>query len=196
MSSKTAAAIIGYNFKMPDLSSLYSKNMLNLTLDRLVGTDPGPKNHPHQATWVNLVRLADKSLREYEAARNAFAVLQKEIHQGHISPLFLGIDHLENAITATHRAVLHSEVLRAAGWGRAVRTPTTRQKALLKAMRHHVEHAEDKLHKGQIAQGQPFMITPKERRMSFGKTTLTYLDLARCITKVYRHIEAIRGPSL
>ena len=35
---------------MPSLADLYSKNILNLAFDRLVGMDKGPANHPEQAT--------------------------------------------------------------------------------------------------------------------------------------------------
>jgi hypothetical protein len=180
---------------MPDLSDLYKDNMLNLMLDRLVGGDSGPQQHPEGPMWTNLVRLSDKALHEYEKARSELDQWIAQRQHSVFSPYFRGVDHLENAVTATHRAVLHGRELRKRGLGKRSPQPTVRQENLLKLVRNHIEHTDDKLLKGQIGQGQAIFLLPDEKSLHIGTTSLTYRDLASCIRKIYHQVEAIRGPS-
>jgi hypothetical protein len=179
---------------MPDLSELFDKNILNLTLDRALGGDPGPTSRPDFEIWTNLVRLSDKSIREYCFAREA--LFQMRPHQGVLSPFYRGIDHLENCVTATHRAVLHGGRLRQAGWGVRAPAATATQVEQLRVMRNHIEHADDKLLRGQIKSGSPFYPYTDESGFRMGSARLTYLTLARCVRKVYAQVEAIRGASV
>ena len=83
------------------------------------GLDPqlGARLEPARAAavvlFINFCRLTDKSLREYDAAR---AELLNHLSVGHqflIAPYLRGIDHMENCISAAHRAVVNAKALRA-----------------------------------------------------------------------------------
>ncbi len=183
------------HFAMPDLSGLFAKNVLKLTLGRLIGQDPGPDGHPEAGLWTNLVRLTDKALREYEAGRAELAQWLQGRSHGHWSPFFRGVDYLENTITATHRAVLYGRELRRHGYGKKAVGVTTNQENVLRIMRNHIEHTDDKLLKGQIKEGEVYMLTPRERGLELGAHRLPYRTLASCIVKAHRQIGAIGGPT-
>src|SRR5688572_26977992 len=55
-------------YDMPDLSGLFPKNSLNLILRALTGQEP-VTTISGRPLWVNFVRLTDKAIHEYEAAR-------------------------------------------------------------------------------------------------------------------------------
>ncbi len=69
--------------------------------------------------FMNFSRLTDKALREYDAAR-AELLAFVEPHGGlRASPYLRAIDHMENCVSATHRAVLNARALREGKIGRA-----------------------------------------------------------------------------
>ncbi len=100
---------------MPAVSEMFNKNMLNVVLDRtLTGSSPVPSASPLMGLWMNFVRLTDKALREYDASRHE--LLSYVGHAGgfRTSPYIRAIDHMENCLSAAHRAVLGrvSELMR------------------------------------------------------------------------------------
>lgn len=185
---------VGY--RVPDLSGLYDKNILNVALDALVGRWPGPADYPYRGMWVNLVRLSDQAIREYELARLALREYVDHGHEGRISPFYRAIDHFENAISATHRATLNSKQLEV-HLGRRLNQPTERQESLLRAARNHVEHMDDKLGRRMVKPNEVAILIPLSFRLQVGKVELPYRDLASCVRKNYRNVESIRrAPSV
>ena len=83
---------------MPAVDHLSNNGALNVLLDR-----------------VNFARLTSKALREYNAAR-AELLRYVEPHDGLRMSIYLrALDHLENCVSATHRAVLNARALQANG---------------------------------------------------------------------------------
>ena len=146
---------------------------------------------------MNLVRLTDKALREYEQAREMLLAFTRD--QNRISNYFRAIDHLENCVSATHRASLQAEVVRPR-LGRSLAL-TGHQKDRLVEIRDVIEHMDDRL-TGKlpawkknalvIGPGEPTMLMPLDRRVQIGSYKLTYRDLASCISKLYRLVMEIR----
>jgi hypothetical protein len=67
------------------------------------------------AQFINFARLTSKALREYNAAR-AELLRYVEPHDGLRMSIYLrALDHLENCVSATHRAVLNARALQANG---------------------------------------------------------------------------------
>ena len=89
-------------------------------------------------------RLTDKSLREYDAARSE---LLDYWPQGglQIGPYLRAVDHMENCIGATHRAVLAAEALRGLKIGRGAPRLTELQEQRLRFFRNAFEHADERL---------------------------------------------------
>lgn len=192
-----SASSVPDRFEMPDLSNLSARNILNLALDRILGNDLASRvEHPVGGMWTNLVRLTDKSIREYERARVSLQEWLEQRHQGHFSPYFFGIDHLENSINATHRAILIGKRLHAMGHGQDAELPETRILNRLEKFRNFIEHTEEKLYqKKAIPDRTPYILVPLEEGIRFGTADLFYEELANSIRSAYDLVEAIRGMS-
>jgi hypothetical protein len=81
--------------------------------------------------FTNFSRLTDKALREYDAARVEL-LLYVSPHDGpRIGPYLRAIDHMENCVSAVHRAVLNARALRDNKIGRAAPQLTPMQEQRL-----------------------------------------------------------------
>jgi hypothetical protein len=194
--AKAGLAALGFpdpdlTYRVPDLSHLYDKNVLNVSLDRLTGNFRGPTAYPYFGIWMNLVRLTDNALRNYEAARGRLKEYREHAYEGRVGPFYLAIDHFEVVVSATHRAVLNAQRLDAA-MHRKLSRPTNRQAELLRLARNHIEHMDEKLVKRSVKQGELHVLVPLTSRIQIGGIQVPYRDLASCIRKMYRNIELIR----
>lgn len=95
--------------------------------------------------------------------------------------LLRAIEHLENCIDATYRAVLNAKALRNKNIGRGAARLTDNQRANLKAVRDAIEHSDErllKLSKGPLRpwfqQGQPFSLFVTNTKISIGEHELTH----------------------
>ena len=100
--------------KMPSVDHMSNRDSLNVVLDRTLSTIPAdlPNSPMLVGLFTNFVRLTDKALREYDAARaELFSYLEHSewLQTGHY---LRAIDHMENSASAIHRAVLNSSALR------------------------------------------------------------------------------------
>lgn len=197
MISDHGLAVMGYpspqnEYKMPTLSHLYPNNLANLALDRLGGRVVGPTTYPHSGMWMNLVRLTDLAIREYEAARTSLDDYRANANAGRISPIYDAINSLEEAVVATHRAVLNSARLEVVTT-RKLHAPTAGQALALKQVRHHIQHMDEKLERGSVGAGHLHLLAPTVHAVEIGPKRLKYRDLASCITKMYRNVAVIRA---
>ena len=179
-------------YHLPSLEDLFDRNVANVSLDRAFGGTHIPSQYPYFNMAMNLIRLTDLSISRYEASRNALQLYRDRALDGHVSPFYDAINGLEETVVATYRACLNSTRL-APAVPRQLNEPTTRQMRLIKQVRHHIQHMDEKLETGQVSQRAPVhMIVPLSRSMVIGRKELSYRDLASCITKMYRNIEIIR----
>ncbi len=150
--------------------------------------------------FMNFSRLTDKALREYDAARAEllrFVSLRDGLRT---SPYLRAIDHMENCVSATHRAVLNARALQTNKIGRAGPRLTQRQEQRLAHLRNAVEHSDEKLlGKQKFKNSPPFdKVDPYSLRLAntsmvIGKNVLTYKELVSAMTKCHKTIEVIRG---
>jgi hypothetical protein len=107
---------------MPPVDHLSNKGTLNLLLDRAFSGIPAglPPDRTMVGLFMNFSRLADKALREYDAAR-AELLLYVSPHDGFLrtTPYLRAIDHMENCVSAAYRVVLNARALQANKIGRA-----------------------------------------------------------------------------
>lgn len=178
-------------YDLPELGHLFSNNMANVSLDRLTGRRVWPTVHPYFSMWMNLVRLTDLSIRQYEGARQSLDDYRTGARSGRVSPLYDAINLFEEVVVAAHRAVLNSDGLQTVT-KRKLKVPTARQKRLLRLARNHVQHMDEKLVKGQVKAGELHLIAPLAHSIEVGSVRLPYRDLCSVITKMYRNIEIIR----
>jgi hypothetical protein len=149
--------------------------------------------------FTNFVRLTDKALREYDAARTELFSYLRPSAELRTAHYVRALDHIENCVSATHRAVLNSNALRKNKVGRSRPRLTDRQETRLREVRHAIEQSDEKLLGKQyrdsppFATGEPYSIRLANTSMVIGSWVLTYRDLVSAMTKMYRIIEVIRG---
>jgi hypothetical protein len=187
---------------MPGVDHLSNMGTLNVLLDRTLSGLPSglPPDRTMVGLFMNFSRLTDKALREYDAARAELLHYVAPVDEFRIGPYLRAIDHMENCVSATYRAILNAQALRANKIGRAAPRLTQLQEQRLRDLRNAVEHSDEKLlGKQKFKKSPPFdKVDPYSLRLAnasmvIGKVVLTYKELVSAITKCYRTIETIRG---
>ena len=186
---------------MPPVDHLSNNGMLNVVLDRSFrGQLPGvPVDRTLAGVFTNFARLTDKALREYDAARAELLSYMAGQAGLPVSSYLRAIDHMENCVSATHRAVVNAGVLRASKVGRAGPRLTPRQAERLAQVRNAIEHSDEKLQRiphgksPAFAADDPYSLRLANTSMMIGQLVLTYRELVSAMTKCHATIEAIRG---
>jgi hypothetical protein len=187
---------------MPTVDHLSNKGTLNVLLDRsFSGTPAGlPPDRTLVGLVMNFSRLTDKALREYDAARaELLFYISPQDGQLRVTPYLRAIDHMENCVSAAHRAVLNARALQANEVGRAGPRLTPRQEERLAFLRNAVEHSEEKLlgrrhgRSPAFDKADPYSLRLGNTCMVIGKNVLTYKELVSAMTKCHKTIEVIRG---
>lgn len=164
---------------MPDLSALDGKLVLNLTLNAMF-RGAGPVNRHARSLWTNYVRLVDQLVWEYNAARVA---LQEYIDTPNttLSPLFRAIAHMETHINTMRRAILFARRMRG-----HKESPQIDKLAVLSGdagdklvkLRNAVEHLENSILNGELAEGDPTTLLVQSDRVELRGIEISYVDLA------------------
>ena len=186
---------------MPAVDHLSNKGTLNVLLDRTFSGLPAglPPDRTMVGLFMNFSRLTDKALREYDAARAELLLYVSPPDGLRTSPYLRAIDHMENCVSATYRAVLNARALRENKIGRAAPRLTPLQEQRLARLRNAVEHSDEKLLGIQKFKSNPPFnkVDPYSLRLAntcmvIGKNVLTYKELVSAMTKCHKTIEVIR----
>jgi hypothetical protein len=186
---------------IPSVDHLSNQGTLNLLLDRTLSGLPAglPPDRTTVGLFMNFSRLTDKALREYDAARaDLLRFVSPQVSPG-TSSYLRTIDHMENCVSAIHRAVLNAQALRTNKIGRAGPRLTQRQEHRLAYLRNAIEHSDEKLLGNWFKKSPPFdEADPYSLRLAntsvvIGNNVLTYKELVSAMTKCYTTIERVRG---
>ena len=143
---------------MPPVDHLSNRSSDNVLLDRTISGRHAaglPRDRSLVGLFMNFIHLTDKALREYDAARTELALYVARSEGGlRTRPYMCAIDHMEDCISATHRAVLNSQALQANGAGGRGPRLTQLQEQRLSHVRNAVEHSDEKDPWGSEVQGQ------------------------------------------
>lgn len=169
---------------MPSLAHLdrnFGTIMLNVALAR-----GGPRDDLLRRHFLNVVRLVDLCVSEYEIARGFF---EASLPGGEerLGAILTGVDHLELCIITVRRAfnaleaIIHHQD--------APNIPKFARRALkaiegpLIKTRGAVVHIEEEILRGDIEPGQSHALLPSEdgRTASIGRYEISFKDLARAI---------------
>jgi hypothetical protein len=187
---------------MPSVDHLSNRSAVNVLLDRAFSHVPAgiPPDRTLVGLFQNFVRLTDKALREYDAARVELTRYFTLTNTSLRSPVYIrGVDHLENCIGATHRAVLNARALQQNKIGRSGPKPTMQQELRLRNVRHAIEHSDEKIlgipyrHSPPFTATEPYSLRLANKHMVIGSSVLSYKQLVSVMAKLYRTIEVIRG---
>jgi len=188
---------------MPSVDGLTNKLTLNFLLQRQFGGPPVrlQRDPPSLSIAMNLCRLTDKALREYDASRTELTLyLEPNDSPGiRISPYLRAIDHMENSVDATHRAILNIRALRERRQAGGALPITSVQERDVKRIRDAVEHSDEKLlgrqrfkHSPPFGPSDPYSLRLSDKGMTIGQWELTFVSLVTVMAKCHHTIEAIR----
>ena len=164
---------------MPPIDQLSNNSTLNMGLERaawwhLIRTDC--KTDDAHGLFINLCRLTDKALREYDASRASYTSFRRAESWFARGPYLRATDHMENCVSATHRAVLNLRALCEHGVGRKALPPTKRQEQQARDVRNAIEHSDEKLlGKQRFKHFHPF---DRPDPYSLGYPTVTWLSVS------------------
>lgn len=192
--------------ELPLLDHLPQASMRARLLIRCKGGVPDNLKADRRHLWgyVHLTGLADKAIREYDAARECSQALKRR--QGErgtpdmVPYLLFCSDHLETCVDATHRAVEAAKALRDAGVGRQAAEPKSASVQRIREIRHAVQHTShrlidtDKLHASRRPFGpqDAYGISARRDDLVIGaEDPLTYVELIDLIENCYRAAELI-----
>ena len=187
--------------EMPPIDQLSNNSTLNVVLDGLLGGIPVELTAEPMmpGLFINLCRLTDKALREYDASRASLLDFVAPNPGSHMGPYLRATDHMENCVSATHRAVLNLRALCEHGVGRKALPPTKRQEQQARDVRNAIEHSDEKLlgkqrfkHSPPFDRPDPYSLRLSNGHMVIGKWSLSYKTLVVVMTKCHGAIEVIR----
>jgi hypothetical protein len=177
---------------MPGVDHLSNKGTLNVLLDRILSGLPSglPPDRTMVGLFMNFSRLTDKALRELmPPGLNCYFMCHRHRANSALVPTCVRLTHMENCVSATHRAVLNARALRANRIGRAAPRLTPLQEQRLAHLRNAVEHSDEKLLGKQkfknsppFAEVDPYSLRLANTSMVIGKQVLTYKDLVSAPT--------------
>jgi hypothetical protein len=170
--------------KMPDLSGLDA--LTNRLLVQVIIGDPGIGKEA-ALYRRNLVRLVDKAVREYNEARKA--ILADITERGMYFISFT--DHIETCINATARLFKLLERIKsekeAPAFPRELRRLVETKSKSIANIRDTVEHVDEQIHNGEIAPGQPIMLTVggNDESIVIGNYEIKFEELAMVLRKIH-----------
>jgi len=179
---------------MPDLSGLYSKNILPWILNITIRAQ-GSTTHPLVAYTAGYVRLVDKAVREYELSRHA---LEEFVDGGaeSLSPYFRAADHLENCLNATRRAIRYARRIRRDPDGLRVEkheVPMKGEEGRVAAFRNATEHAEQQLGDGTLQEGEATILMLHQGSFSLGNYEESFGWLADLLRDLHALASKVAG---
>jgi hypothetical protein len=189
---------------MPDLSNLSGTlaidHMLNWTL-RGVGLQ---MEGPGQAQFLNLVRLVDKTLLEYESARQ---YLQQYVDSRNKTSLYMRcVGHMENCVDSLNRVFSHLVRLRTSLHREQSHTseplpqivreviPSRTDRKRINDIRDAIQHMDDRIRKNRAGRDiAPIGLLVKSDSIELDGREITFIELADWIQQVYTVTERLVG---
>jgi hypothetical protein len=179
---------------------VHDKSNLDLLLNVVFGPRPEVLSvEPARRQFNNTIRLMDKTVIEYESAKDRCADWLRSLAGSgmpHFAAYYRAIDHMENCIGALHRTLLHLARIRQ--MPAAFPVDRTAHRALRAAigeindLRDAIEHADERL--SMAEEGAPLPVPLlKDDRLTIGADSVAYVNLARWIHQTFRLVRLLLG---
>jgi hypothetical protein len=169
----------------------------------------GSDSLSREGRWflANVSRLADKAVREYDACRSALdAFLAGGLRAPSplsapdarsvesLTQLLRAADHLENCIDATRRATRFLDTAAFRAWTtQENRTMLADLASGVQRIRNSIQHAEERLEKGRIPDGEPVFVALRSEGAYFAGDFLPYADLAALVIVLWEIAAGLIG---
>jgi hypothetical protein len=184
---------------MSDLSELQNNPLMPALILSLMFSQGEQFSEKAGLYLRNIVRLIDKSINEYQEAREAIIAQVKEPSrpveqmkkEGRILYLLFFVDHSENCINAIRRLFYLLDALK--GEGRSPMIPKNSRnfvesnRKLIREIRNTVEHLDKRIQKDELHKGKPIMLSlsDDEKGMIIHNSLLKFSDLEHVIRNFY-----------
>jgi hypothetical protein len=178
---------------IPSLDELSPLATVNLLLRELVGLGPFNGDLLGRRHFINLVRVTEKALREYQFGHVACEEFRADGSAGRFSPYFRAIDNFESCIGAIYRSLLYLERLRRLGVSVLPFTASglSAATASVRAMRDRIEHGDQDIAQGRIHPNADFILALRPGRMCLGDRELSYLEPSEIIRKAADAVDVL-----
>ena len=135
-----------------------------------------------------MVRLVDKAIREYTAARKYLLAQMEEKGSG-VFHIFGFVDCLENCLNACRRLSYFLEQVKGVPVVKLSHRTIKADSAEIKDVRDTLEHMAEKIAQGVIQDGHPIFLCPTQdgRAFSLGEYTLQFERLA-FVLKIFHKV--------
>jgi hypothetical protein len=179
------------NYHMPPLN-LVSELRSKWELGHVLGLHKMPSKRVRQIV-AGYIRLVDKAMREYSAARN---MLLNFLSDGQVDDYHHAQDHIENCIVTVHRAIAFLEILRRRnlkdGFGKAL-VPKAKEleilgnsaKTQIREFRNVTQHIADHIASGKVAENIDPDVCLTEESIVLSDQEILYSDLERWIKQLH-----------
>lgn len=180
---------------MPDLDSLFvpvlSNHLLNVVLRKA-----GPNDAKAQQYLISFIRITDKALMEYKAARISLYefVNSKEIH---LSLIFQCVSHLETCLNSVRRALRFFDQMKRHQSGPFFQRQDSklidRYDKSITDIRHAIEHMDERIQHDKIEAGKPIALLVNESgdRVEIANESLSFDTLASLLRKIHALAEEL-----
>jgi hypothetical protein len=183
---------------MPDLYDL-DVPLKHFLIIRLLALGDEGLSHKAGLYRRNFVRLVDKAVYEYQAARAALVAQVEERHrtveemteEGRIIYIFGFIDHLETCISATRRLLHLLDRIKSEQGALSVPRLTRRSieaySKSVKDIRNTIEHMAEKIQSDELKDGEPIMLRAGDKgdRAEIAGNYIKFSDLAYTLCKLH-----------
>jgi hypothetical protein len=189
---------------MPDLSNLSATLTIDHSLNLVFGGAGLQMHGPGQAQFLNLVRLVDKTILEYENARQ---YLQRYVDSHNKLRLFMRcVDHMENCVDSLNRAFSHLEGLRTSLHREQSRSseplpqitrediPSSTARKRINDIRDAMQHMDDRISKGRAGRDiAPIGLNVKSDSIELDNEEIYFVELVHWIEQIYAVTERLVG---
>ncbi len=174
--------------QMPDLSALTTPvalaHILNVTL-----RGAGVRDYAGRVYLIGFIRMVDKAVFEYEAAR--LALEQYIASENKTSLMFRAVAHLETCVNSTRRALRFHDHMK--NYQPAPNIDGITQRALasygasIPKIRNAIEHMDDWVACGQVREGDPvaLMVSEQGDAISISTERLSFQTLATLFQRLH-----------
>ncbi len=149
---------------MPDLSALTTQVMLAYILN-ITLRGAGVSDYAGGVYLTGFIRMVDKAVFEYEAAR--VALEQYVVSENRTSLILRSVAHLETCINSIHRALNFVDRMKqyqaAPDIERVVHKTLSSHRGSIPRMRNAIEHMDEWIANGEVRVGEPVAIEVNEQ---------------------------------
>jgi hypothetical protein len=188
--------------EMPDLSNMSDKLTISYFMNQTFGRTGLQLDGPGGYQFLVLIRLVDKTLLEYEQARE---YLQRYVDSNNKTSQFMRcVGHMENCVDSLHRCFLHMEGLRVSLHKEREResdplphigreeVPKKSSRDRVMRIRHAIQHMDERISKGRAgADIAPIGLNVKSDSIELDHEEIYFAELASWIRQVYKVAERL-----